>query len=220
MARDNDYFIRLTLAVYKVTGLFPEKEPLKYQIRELANKILSELVCAQNTRLKENSAISLIEKIKTLLKVAQFQNWVKEQNILIIAKEYEKILEDLLKLENLKAEENGKDLPKPEKKEKNTLIARRESKIPPALRIPPEKRQEKIMNMLHYKKRINLSELKKIFGLVSARTLRRDMEALVKAGIIDRKREGQKDVSYWILEQKPTNRSEFIESGHNSDKIE
>lgn len=220
MAEAKDYLIKLTLAVYKVTGLFPEKEPLKYQIRGMANEILAELICAKSGRQKEDPAISLVEKIKAFLRIAGFQNWVKEENIAIIIKEYEKISESFFSSDILESKERSEIPQKQEKSEKKTPTGERKPKIPPALRIPPEKRQEKIMNLLYYKKRINLSELKKIFGQVSARTLRRDMESLAEAGIIDRKREGQKDVSYWILDNQKTNRSDSAETGHNADTTE
>lgn len=217
MTEYKDYLIKLTLVVYKVTSLFPEKEPLKYQIREMANEILAEFICAKSSRLKEDLAVSLVEKIKTLLRIAGFQNWVKEENISIIIKEYEKILEKFFSLDVLDDKEPAEISQKKEKRGKNTITGPKEPKKPPVLRIPPEKRQEKIMNLLYYKKRINLSELKKIFGQISARTLRRDMESLVNAGIINRKREGQKDVNYWILDNQKPDRPNSIETGQNSD---
>ena len=41
---DRDYLIKLTLAVYKVTKIFPSKEPLKFLIREKANQILADFI--------------------------------------------------------------------------------------------------------------------------------------------------------------------------------
>ena len=41
---NKDYLIKVTLAVYKVTGMFPNREPLRYQIRQRANEILAELL--------------------------------------------------------------------------------------------------------------------------------------------------------------------------------
>ncbi len=217
MAEAKDYLIKLTLAVYKVTGLFPEKDPLKYQIREAANEILAELICAKSGRLKEDPAIPLVEKIKSFLRIAGFQNWVKEENISIIIKEYEKISGSFFGPDVSEQTEQLEMVQRREKKEKKSPAGEREQKLPPAMRIPPEKRQEKIMNLLYYKKRINLSELKKVFGQISARTLRRDMESLARAGIIDRKREGQKDVSYRISDSQAPDRSNPIEAGHDAD---
>ncbi len=204
---DNDYFIKLTLSVYRVTGLFPEREPLKSQIREMANQILVELICAKSGGLKGGLINTSIQKIKALLRVASFQNWVKEENILIILKEYDRILERLSAKETLETKESpdavlgSKQSIKPIQKTKKTDLVF-------VVRVPPEKRQEKIMNLLNYKKRINLSELKRVFSGVSPRTLRRDMELLAKNGLVSRKRDGQKDVAYWLAENRtehPTN---------------
>ena len=52
-------FIQLTLDLYNLTGYFPNKEPLRYKIRGLANDILSNLIL-----LISNSGPSIEEKKK------------------------------------------------------------------------------------------------------------------------------------------------------------
>lgn len=77
----------MSLAVYRVTNLFPQGEALTYQARELANQIVADLVANQR---KE-----AIAKIKILLEyfhIAKVQNWTKELNFDILNKEYKILL--------------------------------------------------------------------------------------------------------------------------------
>lgn len=76
--------LKLTLAVYRVTELFPENEPLKFQIRESANRILADLLC------DENGSRHILE-IKGLFDLAQNQNLVDSRNFLVLSAEYDKI---------------------------------------------------------------------------------------------------------------------------------
>ena len=77
-----DFYIRLTLAVYKVTELFPKDEPLRQNIRDLANEILIGLIneqekpiTTQNRKqeilrvLQEKKKIQLRELIQTFPQV-------------------------------------------------------------------------------------------------------------------------------------------------------
>ena len=41
---DKSYLIQLTVILYRLTLLFPKKEPLRYKSRELANDILEGLI--------------------------------------------------------------------------------------------------------------------------------------------------------------------------------
>jgi predicted HTH transcriptional regulator len=195
---EKDYLIKLTLAVYKVTELFPEKEPLRYQIREKANEILAELI-SDNPGLSLEKKEELLEKIGAInayFEIARYQNWVNEKNLVVLEREY-------AKLKNIQEfSEKNKELSSKEGRvlqTKKHQIKENPPKQPVLPKISPIQRQEKILNLLKYKKRITLSELRKIFPQVSSRTLRRDMEAIFKKGLISRKRKGQKDVAYQLI---------------------
>ena len=77
------YFLKLTLAVYKVTGLFPEGgRALQAQIRESANKVLADLLLDQTVQVN-----GLLE----LFQVAAEKDWVDPRNFLVLRKEYGKM---------------------------------------------------------------------------------------------------------------------------------
>ena len=184
---NKDYVIKLNLAVYKVTELFPQFEPLKYQIRKKANDILLYVIRGENKRkiLKE------IEGINIYFDLAVKQKWINENNLFILKQEYKKIAEEY-------------EI-KPKVKEKKIKDIKKISKIK---KISRRGREEEILRLLRNKERVRLSELKLIFPHVSSRTLRRDMEALIKEGKAKRKRDGQKDVSYQFI-------SDRTKSGQN-----
>lgn len=82
---EKEHFLKLTLAVYKVTELFPEEgESLKAQIRESADRVLADLIYSEN-------GSRHIGKLKEFLGLAKEKNWVDSRNFLVLEKEYGKI---------------------------------------------------------------------------------------------------------------------------------
>ena len=76
---DKKELIELTNKLYKITLLFPKKEPLRYKIREVADDILA------FGREKD------LEILKSYFEVAKWQNWVSYFDLLKIEEEYDKI---------------------------------------------------------------------------------------------------------------------------------
>jgi len=81
-----EHCIRLTLGVYKVSQLFPEKEPLKTNIRKLADEILVSLLTGQS----ENRSRT-IEEMNKLLDLAESRGLADPRNFLVLRREYAKI---------------------------------------------------------------------------------------------------------------------------------
>ena len=82
-----EYLLKLTLAVYKVTELFPEEE-IKYQIRDSANRVLADLLC---NRLRYSDQIN---KLINLFDLAEARNFVDPRNFLVLRREYQKLALD------------------------------------------------------------------------------------------------------------------------------
>lgn len=76
---DKNYLIQLTQDIYRLTLLFPKKEPLRYKMRELADDILT----------KPNEEYLAI--LDSFFEVAKAQGWVNQQNILNLQAEYSKL---------------------------------------------------------------------------------------------------------------------------------
>ncbi len=102
--------VELTNKIYKITLLFPKKEPLRYKIREAADEVLKSLavweVCAKGSpvgffpadvSIKEKVVFELEKNFNILKKyfeVAKWQNWLGYFEILEIEEKYDKIKRD------------------------------------------------------------------------------------------------------------------------------
>ena len=171
--------IELTLKLYKLTLLFPKKEPLRYKIREKGDKILENFI---NWEVLYNPASPVrrddflifeikkdLEVIKSYFELAKWQNWVSYFDILEIQEKYDKIKKHLSEyVENPKLEQGNKI----------DSIKGLDS------------RKERILQILKQKEKIQVWELNKILPDVSKRTLRRDFERLLKQGLVQRLGQG------------------------------
>ncbi len=196
-----EYFVKLTIALYKVTDLFPENEPLRYQIRQKSLEILSSLI-GENPQITTSHIQELSRNIEILCRyfeIAQAQNWVDKKNLEILAREYRKIQEDFLEREKIHSETSSQ-----KNREKTPSISKKEriqkaSQGSKNKKTTPTERKIRILELLKHKKTLTLSEIKNLFFQVSQRTIRRDMEDLIKKGLVARKRIGQKDVRYTLI---------------------
>lgn len=172
---DKSFLVQITNELYRLTLLFPKKEPLRYKMREVADTVLANF-------LTENESLSTdLEVLESYFEVAKSQNWIKSEEILNLQKEYSK-LRELSK----KTEINTDNL---------VEIQPRLGIEEPVLGI--SLRQEKILGVLKEKGRAQVWEIKQIFPLVSKRTLRRDFESLFKRGVIERM--GEKNDTFYRL---------------------
>ena len=194
---NKDYLIKIlqtTNELYRITLLFPKKEPLRYKIRGFANDVLANFVSlpaeadtpTRVTIIEESEKI--IEVIDNFLEVAKAQNWVRDSDILSLQREYSRMKEELTKFET---EEKTKKLPG---------ILKDELPPAPAPKIQePEliERQEKILDVLKKKGKAQIWEIKDDFPNVTKRTLRRDFNKLVEKGFVERI--GEKNTTFYQI---------------------
>jgi len=171
---DKSFLVQITNELYRLTLLFPKKEPLRYKMRELADTILA------NSLTEDGSLSTDLEILDSYFEVAKSQDWVKSEEILNLQKEYSKLKEFSQKTES----------------KNNDPI-----EIPPQLFQEPvlgaSLRQEKILAVLKEKGRAQAWEIKQIFPQVSKRTIRRDFENLFKSGIVERM--GERNDTFYRL---------------------
>lgn len=206
MNREN--LIELTNKLYKMTLLFPKKEPLRYKMRKKANDVLANFVSwqalqssnpgnlAANWEMRYKDLIFLLSRdlgiLRCYFEVAKWQNWLNYFEVLELEKEYDKIKdkieEEIKGFEGIVEEEKKKTL--------ETLLPI-ESTISFTQKLKPEvsrgrastdlgARKEKILAILKEKGRTQVWQVKEILQEVSKRTLRRDFEKLLKQGLIER----------------------------------
>ncbi len=154
--------IALALAVYRITEKIPEGEVLIGQMKGLANQVvikISQIIYKE----QKIDVISDIEALKSLFKIAQEQNWLNKDNFIVLAREYEKIINFLNKSKvNLK-----------KKNEKH-----REQSFNGKMLMLSD-RQKQILDFIKQQKNpVNLKQIREIFPKVTRRTLSRDLKIL------------------------------------------
>lgn len=185
---DKTNLIKLTINLYRLTLLFPKKEPLRYKVRELSNDILanSVLILKTTSPKSKNSILEIqrhIDVLDAYLELAKSQNWVSPFDVLEIQKEYANVRRELNGLEESKTRVL---MPEPA-----SFVAEEESTQ------GKENRQDKILEFLRQRGRAQVGELQQVFPDISKRTLRRDFEFLLKQGIVERI--GEKSSTFYRL---------------------
>lgn len=194
---DKNYFIQLTLGLYRVTDIFPDKEPLKYKIREKANEILAHLAGVNFDPLQADSqkVIEDLNIINIYFDVAQSQDWIDSRNFLVLKQGYANIREIFfqkivanppIKETKSEARQVSYMAPKP----------RVQSRTKPARTINESldsngSRKDGVLSLLQDKGPMRLIQLVEHFPGISLRTLRRDLVKLVKTARVERYDEGK-----------------------------
>jgi len=179
---EKNFLIQLTNDLYRLTILFPKKEPLRYKIRQWADEILANFIQLE-TKQKligdrpVNNNFSLLNQMRTLkrqiledlevldsfFEIAKSQKWVSLQETINLQGEYVKLKEEL------------------EKEQMPEMLFPEGEK-----RLSINERQQKILEVLKERGKVQVWEIKKIFPDVSKRTLRRDFEQMLSQGLIER----------------------------------
>lgn len=224
---DKNRVIETTNELYKLTLLFPKKEPLRFKMRELADEILANFVTYFNPvsnplispGLVENS-YNLFEVLDSFFEVAKEQNWVKPIDILNLQQEYKNIKHGLKEPKEqpsfAKAAEGQKEKEEIIETESSPVqLAQGLSSIPlPDPLVAPESsameesnvevsdRQKIILDMLKQKEGVQVWEVKDILPDVSKRTLRRDFRKLLKDGLVERR--GERNTTFYQIKKDGT----------------
>lgn len=199
-------WVKITSAVYRLLDFFPEGEPLKNRAKDKALAITENLVSVFNTQgwvsLKtclpagrDKAVIQLLEDIEILLnylKLAKSFGWIDNINFLIISKGYENIRGQVRQsaekplAEPIQGAENASIIAQTQKitfqKTVENQISFTEKKINQSK--APEflisDRQKKILQILSEKGKAQVSDFKLVLGDVTKRTIRRDLDELLK----------------------------------------
>jgi len=200
---DQRDFVKLTSALYRVTDLFPDQEPLKFGLRERSLKILSLLSpyhFSDDTNLDRvvaEESLKEVQALRSLLAVSQGQRWVNEINLILLDQEYGRLEDRLESVVKRRPESVDKSIekPAPKKNTTNSYQAPQPKKSVPSELKPnrtydlntgrevdqaPTERQEKILQMIRQQPRIQMRQIQEELTDVTSRTLRRDLESLVQ----------------------------------------
>jgi predicted HTH transcriptional regulator len=182
--------IQLTIDLYRLTLLFPKKEPLRFKIRELANEVLEGVLRMgdkdEYAKRSDLEVIHNLEVLESFFAVAKEQNWVSQDELLKVSLRYDNLRQEL--------EDSGKQ---------NTILLIPEPPVEKTKDFDNAhknlQRQDKILGVLKEKGQAQVWELKMIFPEVSKRTLRRDFEYLFGRGLVERV--GERNQTFYRLKE-------------------
>jgi len=195
----DDGFIKIINTTYKVLDFFPENEPLKNKAKEKVLSVLDNLTLISNAEgwaslQKEKASVQLlndIEILETYLRLAKYQGWIDGVNLLILTKEYNQIknninvstrfIENRMKLMSIDSEKEKKYDNKKDKKEISKIENNEIKKSKDY-----SDRQNKILDILTSKEKAQVSDIIKEIPDITKRTIRRDLDNLLKRGDIVR----------------------------------
>lgn len=188
-------FIQLTVELYDLTAYFPNKEPLRYKIRGLANDILSDLLMlisnpgpTLNEKKKIKNRVSEdIKVLEDLFEVAKPQDWVSPDDLMDMKQEYSRIKEAVESVETTETDSSQQKVgEKRSGKEKDVV---KEDKVDLKAK-SVSKRQKGILKELKENGHAQVSDLKEKFSDVSRRTLIRDLNDLTDQGLVKKAGKG------------------------------
>ena len=188
MERD---FIKVTNAVYRVLDFLPDGDPLKNKAKEKTLAIMENLTLIFGAQGwvslgKEMASAQLLDDIDILenyLRIGRDQGWVDTMNFLIITKEYGIIKSNInppkgLIRQSLEIARLGEPRREP-RRPTSADVGRLE-------RGKDTERQVKILDVLNKKGKAQVSDFIKELPNVTKRTVRRDLDDLLKKGKIMR----------------------------------
>jgi len=186
---DKEYLIRITNDLYRLTLLFPKKEPLRYLMRELADHVLTNLVSiiegdSVNYRVLVLEIKKDVESLDSFFEIVKDQNWVSPDSVDEIQEKYKVIKEEICQFEMVT--------------EKPAKVVKREVAVPSLAVF--NSRQKKIIDLVKEKEKMQVGEALEFLPQVTKRTLRRDFDFLIKQGVL--RRVGRANMTFYKLADK------------------
>ncbi len=213
MQADKEYLMKLTDALYRVTGLFPQEEPLKKRIRQEGLRVLAyavtlfsdpPLIFKEGEKdILRRQVLEGIAALDVYFELAQKQNWLDRVNFAILSNAYGKLKEEISERINQMPNSSSGDSRQAKSagtESKPQEEGRGGGRIKP-LRIDwsalKNKRHKKIISILQKKNKAQVKDLQVYFPQTSKRTLRRDMGYLVENGFL--KRAGDRNDTFYQI---------------------
>ena len=179
----------LALAVYRLTNQLPKNEVMIGQLRKLSNELIGDLMMDNFVKYRKRT-----ELLMMYFKISRDQNWVRDVNWQILEKEYQKLNRKIGLLEKA-----GKETQYINGNKKESLLRSGQAPIKSHNAVMNDKiaqlasenqlssRQHMILGEMKIKDSIKMSDLIPLFkNTASERTIRNDLQILLKRGLIDK----------------------------------
>jgi len=200
-------FVKLTSSAYRLLEFFPESDPLKNRAKEKVLEIMENLILISKSgdwisfkdyfsENREKLKLKLLQDIDIVLgyiEIGKLQGWLSGINCLIVSEQYKKIKKGIcLRIEVVK--EATMEMEWPEKSPKQPEAAGAstngleavEEKVAENIVKDISERQEKILDFLDKNGKAQVVDLQTVLANVTKRTIRRDLDELLKMGRIQR----------------------------------
>ncbi len=166
--------VKITNAVYKIVEFFPD-EVLKTKAKEQALLVLESVKRGKAAK----QIVQDIDVLESYLKLGKLQGFVSDMNFLIVAKEYQ------LVASSLQQEIRNPNIEIPNKSQiQNNNLPKTVKSLPVVKPQPASKvfegRQGKIISILKQKQKAQVADLIKQLPNVTKRTIRRDLDVLLR----------------------------------------
>lgn len=193
---NTDYIINLTLSVCRLSENWEDSNFLKFKLKNSAYEVLCVFVKQAEKNPVSGTDYQVSEKIEAFqqtLKQIRAQKLISRNDFLFLQKEYNVLRKRIEKGPvSLKREKPAPIIGSELKKAQEQVKEKQKSAPSQDLKQDLNQRQNKILEMLREKQKAQVWELKPFFPDVSKRTLRRDLDDLLKKGLVQRKGEWNK----------------------------
>ncbi len=177
---------KLTSAMYLVTNLLSDNEPLKWRLRQLAINMFSDG--------QHSSILFTVEKILPLLDIASMSALISKMNGDILRREYESLRSNLLQIEKKELDTIKDNLQMSLSSGNGTAVdpsTYEEAPVSKPERHQPEtgsdkSRRIKIVEILRSSNLLSVGEIAKLFPECSSKTIQRELAALIGEGSVKR----------------------------------
>lgn len=190
---------KLASAVYLITNLFSDNEPMKWTLRKKVSELLSFMVTYKDIRQAEFPTFIHVTKtrvleIVSLLEVSSLGGLISQMNFSILKQEFSKLVE-LLNTKN-KSDFSNELIPMSffELSDRNygagEIFSRGNTRDSFTLKdrtiFKSNNRQNIILGLLRKKKDLTIKDIALIIKDVSEKTIQRELISLISAGIVNK----------------------------------
>jgi len=203
---DNDFIFvfkkteKLASAVYLITNLFSDNEPMKWTLRKKVSELLSFIASYKDVRQSEFPNFTHFTKTKvlevvSLLEVSVLAGLVSQMNFNIIKQEFSNLVE-LLNNNTHKSDFSNDLIPKTFFESNKTPYVISPTSVMQSIKdtnavkdsavFKSTNRQNIILGLLKKKKELTIKDIAVIIKDVSEKTIQRELISLISAGILSK----------------------------------
>lgn len=187
---------KLASALYLVTSLLSDNEPMRWSLRSKASDFVSFIISYKDIRQVElqnfiDTSKTRVFEIVSLLEVASLGGLISSMNFLVLKEEFSLLVSHLQSIQ--KTDSSSSIIPsKFFDQSSNQFVSN--SSVTPSLKdnltvrdnsiFKSNNRQNIILGLLRKKKELSIKDISTIIKDVSEKTIQRELISLIKAGVI------------------------------------